>query len=99
MKNKEIYLKVEQDWKMILSEWLIFLISIVFISSIFVPIIRIIKEYPDDGMKLGLLVIFVFAMMKLVTWVRVPTTYSTNDVVRDIKIELQDNATKRTKEE
>lgn len=87
---KVIYLKIEKDLKMFISEWLIFLIGMGFIALLFIPILNIISNYPDDGMKLGLMIIFIFALTKIVYWVRIPTEYKTSDIVEEIRLELGD---------
>lgn len=87
-KPKVIHLKIEQDIKMIISQWAIFIIGMVFIACMFVPIIKIITTYQDNGIKLGLLILFIFALIKVVHFIKVPSTYSTNDIIQEIRLEL-----------
>lgn len=85
---KVIHLKIEKDMKMFVSEWVMFMVGMGFIAVMFIPILRIISDYPDDAFKIALLLIFVYAFTKIVMWVKVPTTYSTNDIVEEIRLEL-----------
>ena len=79
----KIRIQISKDNKMIYEEWGIFLFGALILLSIFYTMINLISTFGENEQLLALL-IFMFVLMKVIWWVKIPTTYTTNDVTSEL---------------
>lgn len=89
---KKIRIEIHKDKKMFVSEWIMFLGGIIFIGIVVVNIINIINSFPESE-KLLALIVFFFVIIKLVHWIRIPITYSANDITQELDYYFREKKT------
>ena len=79
----KVRIEISKEKKMIYEEWGIFLFGSAIILLIFFTMVNLISTFEPNQQLLALLV-FMFVLMKAIWWIRVPTTYQTNDVTSEL---------------
>lgn len=79
----KIKIEISKENKMIYEEWGIFLFGSAIVLLMFFTMVNLIKTF-EEGQQLLALLVFMFVLLKAIWWIRIPTTYTTNDVMEEL---------------
>ena len=81
--SQKIEITLRKEKHMIVSEWVIFGISVFLILSFVFSSVQYISKLESD-FKIIALIVLIMVFSKLLGWLRLPTTYSMEDIVQEI---------------
>ncbi len=76
-------IRIYHDRMSMFSDWGIFILSLLFIGIIFVSMLKVITRLDNDA-ELIALIVFLFTLGKITSFVRLPIHYTTSDLIEDI---------------
>ena len=79
-------IRIYHENKMLISDWAIFLIGIFLVGSFLLTMMDLINDIQDESNKILAMIVLLFAFIKIIFWVKLPTHYTTEDLIEDLKI-------------
>ena len=84
MKRQERIIRIYKDKWMLFSDWAIFLIGLLFIIGIIINGLDFITSIEDIALQGVTLIVFTFALIKIIFWVQTPNSFRSEEIIRDI---------------
>lgn len=83
--EKKITIKIKQTTTTLISQWLIFIVGMLFVGSIFSAMLKVINSFEDVSIRMIALIVFAMTLTKIFDWVKFPTRYSVEECMDDVK--------------
>lgn len=85
-KQKIKTIRIYKDPKMFYSEWAIFLIGFFMVWVYVSSMVDIINSIKNESTMLAFSIIFILGLMRLMSWISLPISYATQELIEDMKI-------------